>query len=97
MEDVIANGQTVQMAAVASSDPAIDAWLKADAKRSMKIGITGLKHMAKLSQETYAYSATVTLDGVRAFDASNTEPVALTCIIPSRDMRAPASGRSMAG
>lgn len=71
MEDVIANEQTVQMAAVASSDPAIDAWLKADARRSMKIGITGLKHMASLSQETYAYSATVTLDGVRAFDASN--------------------------
>lgn len=54
-----------------STSPATDAWLLADPTRSMKIGITGLKHSASLSEETHAYTATVTVDGVRAFSASN--------------------------
>jgi hypothetical protein len=37
----------------------------------MKIAISGLKHSASLSQETHAYTATVLIDGVRAFEASN--------------------------
>lgn len=53
------------------NSPAIEAWLKANPARSMKIGLTGLKHMASLSEETHAFTATVTLDGVRAFEASN--------------------------
>lgn len=51
--------------------PAVEAWLKADPKRTLAITITGLKHMAALSEETHAYSATVLIDGVRAFSASN--------------------------
>ena len=37
----------------------------------MIITIANLKHMASLSQETHAYTATVLVDGVRAFEASN--------------------------
>ena len=52
--------------------PAIDTWLKGGkAPRTMTIGITGLKHMASLSEETNAYTATILLDGVRAFEGSN--------------------------
>lgn len=37
----------------------------------MKITISNLKHSASLSQETHAFTATVLVDGVRAFEASN--------------------------
>ncbi len=52
--------------------PAIAAWLKGGrTPRSMTVSITGLKHMASLSEETNAYTATILLDGVRAFEGSN--------------------------
>jgi hypothetical protein len=37
----------------------------------MKITIANLKHSESLSEETNAYTATVLVDGMRAFDASN--------------------------
>lgn len=37
----------------------------------MQITIANLKHSASLSEETHAYTATVLIDGVRAFEASN--------------------------
>lgn len=37
----------------------------------MKITIANLKHSPSLSEETHAYTATVLVDGVRAFEASN--------------------------
>lgn len=52
----------------------VDAWLKggtAAKPRTLAIGIANLKHMPSLSEETNAYTATVLVDGVRAFDASN--------------------------
>lgn len=37
----------------------------------MKITLANLKHSPSLSQETHAYTATVLVDGARAFEASN--------------------------
>lgn len=37
----------------------------------MKITIANLKHSASLSEETHAYTATILVDGVRAFTGSN--------------------------
>lgn len=37
----------------------------------MKITLANLRHSPSLSQETHAYTATVLVDGVRAFEASN--------------------------
>jgi len=54
-----------------ATSPAADAWLLADPTRSMKVTIAGLKHMASLSEETHAYTATILIDGVRAFEGSN--------------------------
>lgn len=39
--------------------------------KNMKITIANLKHSPSLSQETHAFTATVLVDGVRAFHASN--------------------------
>jgi hypothetical protein len=63
--------QTEAAASTPTTSPAVDAWLAGATGRRMEIGLAGLKHMASLSQETHAYTATVTLDGVRAFEASN--------------------------
>lgn len=52
----------------------VDAWMKggtATKPRTLTIAIASLKHMPSLSEETNAYTATVLVDGVRAFDASN--------------------------
>lgn len=71
---VLIDGQKTDIdasAVFAKPNPAADAWLAADPKRSMAIGIVGLKHMASLSEETHAYTATITLDGARAFEGSN--------------------------
>lgn len=37
----------------------------------MQITIANLKHSATLSEETHAYTATILVDGVRAFEGSN--------------------------
>ena len=37
----------------------------------MKITIANLKHSPSLSEETHAFTATILIDGVRAFEASN--------------------------
>jgi hypothetical protein len=58
----------------ATTHAAVDAWLKgatAAKPRTLAIAIANLKHMPSLSEETNAYTATVLIDGVRAFDASN--------------------------
>lgn len=37
----------------------------------MKIEVRNLKHMASLSEETHCYTATIYIDGQKAFEASN--------------------------
>lgn len=55
----------------------------------MKITIANLKHSESLSEETNAYTATILIDGKRAFDASNCGRGGMDLYHPIKDYTGP--------